>query len=46
MKIPNLILLDLDWLLKLKNHWVAEESERLICEIYAKTKFNYIYVVQ
>jgi len=25
--------------------WVAEESERLICEIYTKTKFYKIYVV-
>jgi len=45
MKIPNLILKDLHWLFKLKTHYVAEESERLICEIYAKTKFQKIYVV-
>ena len=30
---------DLDWLFKLKTHWVAEESERLICDKYTKTKF-------
>jgi len=46
IKIPNLVLYDLDWLFKLKTHWVAEESERLICEIYTKTKFYKIYVVQ
>jgi len=47
IKIPNLVLYDLDWLVKLKTHWVAEESERLICEIYGtKTKFHKIYVVQ
>jgi len=45
-KIPNLVLYDLHWLLKLKTHWVAEESERLICEIYTKTNFYKIYVVQ
>ena len=43
IKIPNLVLYDLDWLFK--THWVAEESERLICEIYTKTKFYKIYVV-
>ena len=31
---------------KWKPTWVAEESERLICEIYTKTKFYKIYVVQ
>ena len=46
IKIPNLVLYDLDWLFKLKTHWVAEESERLICEIYTKTKFYEIYAVQ
>jgi len=46
VKIPNLVLYDLDWLFKLNTHWVAEESERLICEIYTKTKFYKIYVVQ
>ena len=45
IKIPNLVLYDLDWLFKLKTHWVAEESERLICEICTKTKFYKIYVV-
>ena len=45
IKIPNLVLYDLDWLFKLKTHRVAEESERLICEIYTKTKFYKIYVV-
>ena len=45
-KIQNLVLYDLDWLFKLKTDWVAEESERLICEIYTKTKFYKIYVVQ
>ena len=39
IKIPKLVLYDLDWLLKLKNHWVAKDSQRLICEIYTKTKF-------
>jgi len=34
IKIPNLVLYDLDWLFKLKTHWVSEESERLICETY------------
>ena len=37
--------LRLDWLFKLKTHWVEEESERFICEIYKKTKFYKIYVV-
>ena len=46
IKVPNLFLYDLDWLFKLKIYWVAEESERLICEIYTKTKFYKIYVVQ
>ena len=46
IKIPNLVLYDLDWLFKVKTHWVAEEPERLICEIYTKTKFHKIYVVQ
>jgi len=32
--------------LKLKTYLDAEESERLICETYAKTKFYKIYVVQ
>ena len=45
IKIPNLVLYDLDWRFKLKTHWVAEESERLICEIYTKTKFYKIYIV-
>jgi len=45
IKILNLVLYDLDWLFKLKTHWVAEESERLIREIYTKTKFYKIYVV-
>ena len=46
IKIPNLVLYDLGWLFTLKTHWVAEESERLICELYTKTKFHKIYVVQ
>ena len=46
IKITNLVLYDLDWLFELKTHWVAEESERLICEIYTKKKFHKIYVVQ
>jgi len=29
----------------LKTHGVEEESERLICEIYTKTKFYKIYVL-
>jgi len=40
IKILNLVLYDLDWPFKLKTHWVAEESERLICEIYTKKKFT------
>ena len=46
IKIPNFILYDLDRLFKLKTHWVAEESERLIREIYTKTTFYKIDVVQ
>ena len=45
IKIPNLFFYELDWLFKLKTHWVAEESERLICEIYT-TKFHKIYVAR
>jgi len=43
-KIPNLVY-DFAWLFILKTHWVVEESERLICEIYTKTKFYKIYVL-
>jgi len=38
IKILILVLYDLDWLFKLQTHWVAEESERLICEMYTKNK--------
>jgi len=45
-KIPKLILKDLDWLFKLKTHWVAEESKMLICETYTKTKLLFLYTVK